>query len=423
MSHQVIAAKTIDLQADRLTITAPLANGLSFASEVVDATIGSFGIGQNSLAALTTGKHDTAVGTDTGKLQTTGGENTYFGYSTGKSNITGVENTFIGSKAGYAATGSYSTLVGKECGLNVTTGLLTAVGQKAGQLITTQTGNTIFGYQAGKAVAANDETIVGDQAGGNITSGGLNTLLGSGCAPFLQTGASNILIGPTAGSTLVNGSDNVVVGKGNVSTGLSSGSRNILIGNGAGSTAPTTGNDCILIAHAGVASDSAFIRIGTASTHLKNFQAGIAGITTDVAAVACLVSSTGQLGVTSSNEDKKKDFKLLDTERVKEILHRTPVREFHYKEGHQAKNIGPNIEDMAPLLKDYYEDFVVKNEDGSDLGLATQNLPWLMLHDMQRMQREIDVLQNKESIVQDYDLKLKRARAEEEVLSNKKARL
>lgn len=266
--------------------------------------------------------------------------------------------------------------------------------------------NVIIGTRAGEDnVSAYDSVLIGYEAGNSLTTPNNNTLVGKSAGTLLVAATDCTFVGANTGTSRTAGNQNSNFGSGSGSA-ATAGSVNLCLGHNAGSVAPTVGSNCILIAHAGVASDSSVIRLGTVGTQLKNFQAGIAGVTTDVAAVACLVSSTGQLGVTSSNIAKKENFQPLPEDVVKELLHSMPIRKYQYKEGHRAINVGPNIEDLRVNAALYYPDLIVKNEDGSDLGIATQYLQWLMLHDMQRMQKEIDILKGVETVIKpDYELK------------------
>ncbi len=348
-SYNVISGKEVLIDGDLLTITAPIKNGMTFEQ----SSVGNIGIGASALEDRTNGGRNTAVGNLAGAALTTASFNTFNGFEAGFATTSGGHNTFIGNDAGL---------------LNTTTSQSVYVGSSAGR---TNNGpdNVFIGFQAAPLASSAVDGVV----------------IGSNAAP-LMTGGQNVIIGKGGGLALTSGVSNVLIS--------------------GGITAPTTGNNCILIANAGVAADSGVIRIGTTATHLKNFQAGIAGVTTDAAAVACLVSGTGQLGVTSCNVEKKKDFEMIADEDIQEFIHSMPVRKYRYKQGHNSVNVGPNVEDIRALCDKVYPDFIVKNEDGSDLGLATQHLQWIIIKDMQRIQRELDEVKGKSpKYVPDYELK------------------
>lgn len=280
------------------------------------------------------------------------------------------------------------TIVGDEAGSAITTGSFnTFVGFSAGDSTTTGQHDVFLGNDAGFSNIAGSECVCVGSSAGRANNANYNTYMGFETAKS-ATGVSNTCLGHACAFALTTGTGNVIIGK------------------DAGSVGPTTGAGNIIIANSGASGDVGIIRIGTSGTHVKNFQQGIAGITTDAAAVACLVSGTGQLGVTSCNVEKKKEWENLDEEQNREFLHSMPIRKYKYKQGHQAVNIGPNVEDLREICDKLYPDFIVKNEDGSDLGLATQNLQWAIIKDLQRMQKAIDKLEGVEPKYKpNYELK------------------
>lgn len=399
MAHKLIAARQVDIQGDALFLSANISGDISETSEGALGATGNVHFGYKSLNAIVNsgglGTFNTAYGTQSGTGTLGGLRNSFYGYQSGFAAVTANDSAFFGYKAG---------------ALNISATGNCFFGSGAGQANTTGTNQSLFGFQAGKAITTGIRiSIFGSGSGGSITSsndcaifgalsgplitGSGNLLLGGGIAPIATTAAGNTIIGDLA-SNLTTAASNLIISSGNtMSVALTTGVANVLIY--GGSVAPTTGNNCILIGHAGVAADTGFIRIGTAGTQTKNFQAGIAGVTTDVAAVACLVSSTGQLGVTSSNELKKKEFEKLDDLEVQELLQQIPVRKFKYIQGHQSVNIGPNIEDLE-AYKHFHEDLIARDEEGKAWAFATQNLPWLLVHEVQRLNREVCELKKEE---------------------------
>lgn len=375
MSQQLIAGQTVKISADTLHLSS---TNTIVQSELTDYNVT---IGNLSGNAITTGNQDTVYGSQSGKALTTGSRHTIVGAFAGNLATTANDCTYVGSNAGTFSTASNNTAVGQAAGGALTTGGdNTHIGQKAGWVQTTQVAGVCIGKEAGQNIGSNSVAI-GYRAG------------------YTNVGLNNILIGYQAGglTNAPSNQQNVIIG---ITGGdaLTTGQRNTMVGNSTGITGPSTGSDCILINNAGVAGDDAFIRIGTNNTQTKCFVAGIKGVTTDVAAVACLVSSTGQLGVTSSFSGTKKDFTVVDDahKEVKHLLHSIPNRFFKYKNGYQGWNFGPNIEDLEAIEQQqpFFPDLVAKNEDGSSYAVAPQYLPWLIIHDMQRMQREIDALRN-----------------------------
>lgn len=380
MSQQLIAGQTVKISADTLH--------LSSTNTIVQSELTDFNVTIGNLSGnkITTGTQDTVYGTQSGVNISSGSNSTIVGAFAGNGITTASNDTFIGSNCGTYATGSNVTAIGQSAAAVLSSGADGVfVGKGAGLTSTTQSAQVCIGKDAGQNIGGNS-VAVGYRAG------------------YTNVGINNILIGYQAGglTNAPSNQQNVVIGV-NGGDALTTGQRNTMIGNSTGTAGPSTGNDCILINNAGVAGDDTFIRIGTNNVQGKCFIAGIKGVTTDVAAVACLVSSTGQLGVTSSFANTKKDFTVVDDvhKEVKHLLHSIPNRFFKYNKGAQNWNFGPNIEDLEAIEKEqpFFPDLIAKNEDGSAYAVAVQYLPWLIIHDMQRMQREIDALKN---VVSEY---------------------
>lgn len=385
-------------------------------------------LGQQAGVACTTSPDNCFSGNNSGAAVATGsGGNTFTGSGSGSStSATLASGTFTGFNAGANCTGDNCTFTGKDAGKQHTSGTgNTFIGtQCCDNGVVTGTNNMCSGFVCGRALTSGSSNcFYGVSSGSAMTTGQSNCLGGASCGSLLTTGNSNCGWGPNCFGSATTASDNCAFGSQALS-GLTTGTGHIGIGKDAGN-ALTTGSAGVCIANAGVAGESGIMRFGTAGTQLKNFQAAISGITTDAAALPCLVSGTGQLGTVSCMEEKKKDFMPIDEEKLKQFLHRIPVREYKYKEGHQACNWGPNIEDVQTLLNDdssRFEDMIVEMADQS-YGFATQHVPWMLLAEMQRMQRELDALQKKDSIKQNYSLKRKAVEEEfEEITVAKKSR-
>lgn len=110
------------------------------------------------------------------------------------------------------------------------------------------------------------------------------------------TSSGNTKYGFQSLNSITSGTQNTAVGVNSI-VGVQTGTNNIALGELSGSNWITSNSDNIAIGNAGVSGDSGEIRLGSSGTHLKNFQSGIRGITTDVAdALPVLIDSTGQLG-------------------------------------------------------------------------------------------------------------------------------
>ncbi len=142
-------------------------------------------------------------------------------------------------------------------------------------------------------------------AGTRFTQKGQIEILGTGQSVFLgegagagDTGSNNTYIGYHAGFTGTTGEYNVGLGSGALAN-LESGSFNIALGANSGSNYSFNESNNILIGNSGETGDSGIIRFGTPGVQVKNFQAGIFGITTDNNdALMVVIDSEGQLGTT-----------------------------------------------------------------------------------------------------------------------------
>ena len=99
------------------------------------------------------------------------------------------------------------------------------------------------------------------------------------------------------------------------------------MGIGAGG-ALTTGDNNIDVGNAGVAGESAKIRIGTKGTHMNTYIAGIYGVTV-ARGLGVIIDSTGRLGTVGSSARFKDAIKPMDRA-SQAILALKPVT-FRYK--------------------------------------------------------------------------------------------
>ncbi len=226
---------------------------------------------------------------------------------------------------------------------NPSSGGNTCVGVGAGQSITGATGfNTAFGWNAlASNTSSFTNTAVGAEALIGVT-GPNNTALGYGAGASYTTGTNNISIGVDAGGT---GSE----------------SRTLRIGAGTGS-----------------ASDGELTQA---------FISGIQGISVTGAAV--LVSSSDQLGVTvSSRRYKEEIFDM--TSASDKILELRPVT-FKYI-GDDTPQTGLIAEEVAEVMPT----LVVYDKFGDPQTVKYHELPALLLNELQKALKRIEVLEARE---------------------------
>lgn len=275
----------------------------------------------------------------------------------------GTNSMFLGNLAGnytYTGNGQHAAL-GTSCLSALTSGIQNAaLGYEALKAVTTGSDNVGLGYHAGVAITTSSENIaIGDGALGSLTTGtGNNVAVGGASGGSLGTGDNNVFVGITAGFNLT-GTD----------------SQNIMIG------------QC-----RGTAGDNTKIRIGftTANAALitKTFIDGIRGVTTDAAdALPVLVSSTGQLGTVSSSIRYKENIQDMAFDSSL-ILGLRPVS-FEYKKHPGKKQFGLIAEEVLDVMPS----LVVYNQEGEVESVKYQELPSLLLNELQKAVNMIKELQ------------------------------
>jgi hypothetical protein len=169
---------------------------------------------------VTTGKQNTAVGSNAGASMTSGEGLAAFGWNAANLN-TGDNNTAIGHNSlGANTTASNNTACGNAAlNANTTGASNVAVGRQALVSNTTASNNTAVGFQAGNTNSTGPHnTFVGTQAGYSST-GGENTCVGRTAGYSISTGTGNTFIGPGNGATsngagyfVTTGSKNSILG-------------------------------------------------------------------------------------------------------------------------------------------------------------------------------------------------------------------
>lgn len=267
-----------------------------------------------------------------------GAQNTGLGFGALGNNVSGNFNTAVGSTALSAnSTGNYNTAVGQSTLLSNTTGAYnTAVGY--GSLVSASAANynSSLGYQAMNGATGTNNTAIGAQA-----------LLSA-------TGSSNIAIGYQAGISIGSGGNNIEIG------------------------------------NQGIGSDANLIRIGTGGAQTAVYVAGISG-TNVTGGAAVYVNASGQLGVAVSSKRYKEDIRPM-AEASDRLMQLEPVT-FRYKEsvanGSQDRQYGLIAEQVAAI----YPELAVYGKDGQVETLQYQQLPAMLLNEIQKQHKTIDDLE------------------------------
>ena len=161
------------------------------------------------------------------------------------------------------------------------------------------------------------------------------------------------------------------------------GSSNIALGSGAGG-ALTIGSNNIDIGNAGVAGESAKIRIGTKPTHKNTYIAGIYGVTMS-RGVGVLIDSSGHLGTSTSSARFKDAIKPMD-EASEAILALKPVT-FRYKHELDPERI-PQFGLVAEQVEKVNPDLVACDADGKAYSVRYEAVNAMLLNEFLKEHRK-----------------------------------
>jgi trimeric autotransporter adhesin len=261
----------------------------------VDGTTGAYRIDGNTVLQASSTNFTTFVGIGAGQNNNTGGlSSTAVGYHALFSNIDEDSNSAFGARAAEFTTGRENSAFGSNAlGSNITGEVNVAIGFNSLSSNISATGTVAIGANAGKGTGSyfnQGGVYVGYGAGSDLTNGSdYNTLVGycAGCS--IGNGANNIVIGAdiSLSNSLTTGSNNIIIGN-NISAtssdmtgGLNIG--NLIFGTGLDGTGTTlsTGN----------------IGIGTSSPFAKLSISGSAYIGGNLTATG--TASTTNLAITS----------------------------------------------------------------------------------------------------------------------------
>jgi hypothetical protein len=321
--------------------------GLLFNGSVIGGY--NVGLGYDVMPKLNGGTFNTSIGFDALDRDTNGNSNTATAYFALANNTLGDNNTATGYAAlGYNQTGSNNVANGYNALLNSKASDNVAVGNSS--LLA-----NISGYEnvaSGNQTLNANTTGIRNQADGfqalykNTT--GRNNVASGWHSLYKSTGSFNTALGFNSGANLTNGSNNLD------------------------------------IANVGVAGESATARIGTEGTQTQAYVAGITGTSIPGPAQAVLVNGNGQLGTaTASSKALKTEITPLADQAAK-VLKLQPVS-YHYKQGDQSTQYGLIAEQVARQIPE----LVQFDAAGTPTGVHYEQLPALLLAQVQRQQKEI----------------------------------
>jgi hypothetical protein len=351
--------------------------------------------GYEALLNNTTGIQNTACGEVALYTNTTGDSNTASGGGALFSNTTGIANTASGVQALLSnTTGDFNTASGVSALLNNTTGSNnTASGHGALQANTSGVDNTASGVAAlvsntiGNYNTASGYGALLSNAGGNYNnaSGYYALHNNSGGSQNSATGVQALYANKTGNYNTASGTDALYAN--------TTGSTNIALGYKAGYSL-TTGSNNIDIGNLGTAAESGTIRIGTPSTHLATYIAGIYG--TAVTGASVVVSYSGQLGVTVSAERFKTAVAPMGSYTAK-LSQLRPVT-YHLKtDPAGALQTGLIAEEVAKI----YPELVIRDQNGRIDGVRYDELAPMLLNEAQQQAARIRDLEQQVSELKD----------------------
>ena len=268
-------------------------------------------------------------------------------------------NTAEGTNALFSrTTGVWNTALGYQALFKDTTGNTnTAVGLNALYNNTTGSQNVAIGVQALQSNNGSYNTANGDSALFSNTIGVNNTADGWGALFSNTTGSSNIALGVSAGVNLTTGSNNIDIG------------------------------------NAGVAGESAKIRIG--KNQKNTFIAGINGVTV-ARGVGVIVDSTGHLGTVVSSARFKDEIKPMD-KASEAVLALKPVT-FRYKHELDPDGI-PQFGLVAEQVEKVNPDLVARDAQGKPYTVRYEAVNAMLLNEflkehgqVQEQQKQIENL-------------------------------
>lgn len=235
--------------------------------------------------------------------------------------------------------------------------------------LTTGSENSAHGYAAMASVTSgNDNSAFGAYSLGANTAGNANTALGLQALWKKAAGSGNTAVGSYALQQLTSGNNNVALAGG---LSLGSGDNNVYI---AGQPPGSPGS----------ASESSTIRIGGPQT--RAFLAGVSG-TNLGAQPAVVVNAEGQLGVNTSSRRFKTDIHPIGSA-LDRLMALRPIS-FRYRRGdvQGANPIQYGL--LAEQVSQVYPNLVARGRDGRPFTVLYQELPALLLAQVQRQQRQI----------------------------------
>lgn len=244
--------------------------------------------------------------------------------------------------------------------------------------------NTVIGsFTHYASMTGEENTILGSSAGGVLVAGSLNTLIGVSTGVSITSGSNNCIVGVGTGS-FTTGTQNTIIGYSNGGNYTGAESNNIILGNNV----------------TGTVSESNVFRVGNATGTSSgdinaSYVCGITGIV--VTGSAVLISSGNQLGVAASSAQFKNDIQDM-ADATQALLKLRPVTFTWNKasspglaDATDARQFGLIAEEVAQIMPS----LVNLDKDGKPFSVNYQDLPAMLLNELQKALKRIEVLEQK----------------------------
>jgi hypothetical protein len=262
--------------------------------------------------------------------------------------------------------------------------------------LTTGADNVAFGP---KMMPADTTGTANSAFGGGVlerdTVGGANSGFGDNTLTYDTTGGGNSGFGQNALTSVSTGLGDSAFGY--QTGGITTGDWDTFLGSGAGSSLTSSESNDIELGAPGTSGQSNAIHIGGPSdgTTTGNQDAlYIAAAESNVGAAPALEinTSTGQIGIETSSKRFKTDISPLTAQSIGALLRLVPVS-FRYKAqyAHGANPIDYGL--IAEQVANVYPNLVAYSS-GKPYTVLYQELPVLLLAEVQNQQRQIDQLQS-----------------------------
>jgi hypothetical protein len=352
-------------------------------------------MGSDALLDVTKGSRNTAAGDGVLQAHSTGYRDTALGYDALSSGTDDFENTATGVQALFSSIGTQSTAFGAQA-LYLNRGgygnSAAGAGALAGYSGTENTANTAYGANSLLAnTGGNDNTAAGASALQSNTTGSENTAFGYQTLYYNSSGSENTGVGINALYSNTTGSDNSAFGYDALYDNLD-GTQNIAFGVNA--LYRTTSGNNNTIGNEAIATDSGIIRIGTSVPTALQTQTYIAGIygNTSVSGLPVVIDSNGQLGVVASTERIKTAIAPIGSNAEK-LGQLRPVT-FRLTSDPDTLRYGLIAEEVAQV----YPGLVIRDAQGRIDGVRYDELAPLLLHQIQRQQKDLSARQERHAI-------------------------